>query len=130
MSNPLFVRSYQDENGLGRLDMHSGYTIKGEIAEAFVTERVGTGKQNELAYAPFWIIEGFLWGHELDENKTPSLAYYLEQRVSKDLQERWDLYTEIFDANEGIFVLNAYNKTRRHVMETEAELSPEQKKSA
>lgn len=128
MSSPAFVREFK--HSAGRLGFHSGFTVKGQIVEAFVTEKVGVGKQNELANAPFWIIEGFLWDYELDESLAPSLHYYLSNRDGKDMNERWELYTQAFDQNEGLELMNAYTRTRRHALETEADLPIEEKKSA
>jgi hypothetical protein len=130
---PAFMREFKIV--AGSLWLHTGVPVKALAAENFVEAQVAEQKteadpapQNKAQNAGFWILEGYLMDYDLESSS--SLLYYLENRGDKSLAERWVLYlntVEIADLGE---LVAAYTKTRRHVFETEAELSLEQKKSA
>lgn len=125
---PAFVKVYDFVGGCLRL--HSGTPVNAVAVESFVEGKVGSGEQNKYQHAAFWVLEGLLFDYELDPAVTPTLHYYLANRGGKSLEERWEFYGNTLDHEECLHVTNAYVKTRRHVMETEAEDSVEEKKSA
>lgn len=134
MARPAFIREYKLDGG--SLFLHSGNPVSAIVAHNFVESLVlgeasdvnGIEAINNARNAPFWILEGLIIEHELDAEKHPSLAYYLNNRTGT-LQERWDFYKRFFDTNESLEVVLAYNKTRRHAMETEVDLPNDEKKS-
>jgi len=126
---PSFVREYRTEGAC--LWVHSGTGIGEIIAREFLRKRFPDANLNLMMYAGFWILEGVLYAHELSGEVYESLNHYLSERQNMSIEERWALYcVTIDDATTGGILHDAYNNTRRHVMETMAELPLEDKKKS
>lgn len=147
VKHPAFIKEYFLDGGT--LFLHSGEPISAAVIESFMDELLADEirawnttelekpanerKINPLSVgrnAAFWVIEGYVVDYELDAEKHPSLHYYLSNRGDKDLKARWAFYLQTMEVSELNGVVLAYNKTRRHLLETEAELSLDEKKSA
>lgn len=129
---PAFMREFKIV--AGSLWLHTGVPVKALAAENFVGMKVAEQKSEAESYpegkaqnAAFWILEGYLMDYDL--NKESSLFYYLSNREDKSLAERWALYHDTVETADLVEIVTAYNRTRRHVFETEADLSLEEKKT-
>lgn len=139
MDRPPFVKEYRLTGG-GKLYFNSGVPVSAIAIENFVRDKVGklpddapedaVPPENLGQNAAFWVMEGYLWDYELEPQDYESLVYYLENRGALSLSERWDFYQKVMDTSDVNAVMNGYLKTRRHLLETEAELSLDEKKSA
>lgn len=126
---PPFVREYSTEGAT--LWVHGGTGVGEVIVREFLRKLFPDVNLNLMIYAGFWILEGVLYAHELTGEQYESLSYYLAERESLDMQGRWKLYCNVIDESIVTGLLfEAYNTTRRHVMETMAEMPLEDKKKS
>jgi hypothetical protein len=125
---PPFVREYAVEGGC--IYIHSNTPVGSLIVENFVKSKVGEEKYLESEYASFWILEGLVYEVELPEEQYPTVNYYLAERSGKDLEARWQLYCKHVDALENFIFVRCFTETRRHLLETLADKTDEEKKTS
>jgi len=110
-----------------------GQIEKGTLKAAEQTDETEMLPEDAMDYLyalAFWFIEGYLFSYEIDSEKFPTLSYYLNERSDYGLPRRWELWCNLVDTSELEPVVSAWQKTRRHALETLAETPLEEKKSA
>lgn len=122
---PSFIQRYA-VGETGYIDLFSHRPISGVIAQNFIKTQLPLEDFFTIG-AGFWILEGFVHEVSLPEESYPSLNYYLEMRSDKEMPRRFELYKAL-DESELNILIEAYNATRRHVLETQADTPLEEKK--
>ena len=124
---PPYVKSFSLPSGKGHIALYVHRSIAGAIAQNYVRSQLPEDEFFTTG-AGFWIVEGFVFEIDLDKEAYPSLCYYLEEREGLELPRRFSLYKGL-DESEVNILIEAYNATRRHILETQADLSIEEKKT-
>jgi hypothetical protein len=124
-SKPSFIQRFAVGEE-GYIDLYTYRPISGLIAQNYVRTQLPEDEYLSNG-AGFWILEGYISDISLPESEYPSINDYLQRRVDKEMPRRFELYLAIDEAEAGILI-DAFNATRRHVLETMAELPLEEKK--
>ncbi len=122
---PSFIQRYAVGDS-GYIELYTHRPVSGAIAQNYVKNHLPV-EEFFTNGAGFWILEGFVHDISLPESEYPSLNYYLDSRADKDLARRFELYKTL-DESEVNILIEAFNATRRHILETQADVPLEEKK--
>lgn len=123
---PPYVKDFVLPEDKGHIALYVHRTISGVIAQNYIRTQLPDEDFLTLG-AGFWVLEGFVFEIELSEETYPSLNYYLEERKGLELPRRFELYKSL-DENEIWVLIQAFNETRRHILETMIDTPLEEKK--
>lgn len=129
-TRPAFTRLFESDGFSAYFNTNN--PVKTKFPKNILT-RAGFSEVETLDHeiAAYWIIEGYLYELvTIDDAKYPTIAAYLKERDTMNLQARWDYYSENVDTTETLIVVIAYNKTRLNVYETNADATDSQKKKS
>ena len=128
MDNLSFVKHYETD-GLS-CEMYVGNPVRSALIRNFLKGQVAEAELDYNYCLAFWFFEGYLINAVFSPEQCPTLGYYWQEREGKGVLERWELWVQYVDTQELIIIIRAWEETRRHSLETMADESLEEKKSA
>lgn len=124
---PPFVQAYEEDGA--KLWLNNGMPVRASIVYNYLKSILSADILASMEADSFLMLEGYLFKHEVDSEAYPSLSYYLANRGNADIAVLWTAFNQLVDLEETRVIRKAYFATRRHALETMAELSIEEKKS-